>query len=239
MSLWINCAKTLYSTPLHRSLEFAKDYNISRILIENGADICNRNVDGETPLHTHFGPVIEQVLLAHAYLLDYSICDSRGKTLLHHLAWSSRTSSQTFERVSARSSRLNSAVDGEQRSVLHLAAQRGNIAVLEYVLTHLDLNINNRDKIGRTPLHYAIESSRAPRTIELLTSHGADISAKDDEGWSALDLAAKRHKEAAVQALGDPGLSSKPLVKDDTRQTPIQVAEKNEAQIVDPVLTHQ
>ena len=239
MSPWVYCAKNLDSTPLHRSLEFAKDYNISRILIENGADICNRNVDGETPLHTHFSPVMEQVLLAHAYLLDYSICDSRGKTVLHHLAWSSRTSRQTFERVSARSSHLNSVVDGEQRSVLHLAAQRGNIAVLEYILTHLDLDINIMDKIGRTPLHHAIESSRAPRTIELLISHGADISAKDGEGWSAVDLAAKRHKKAAVQALGDAGLSSKPLVKDDSRQTPVQVAGKNEAQIVDPVLTHE
>lgn len=73
----------------------------------------------------------------------------------------------------------------------------------------------------------------------LLISHGADISAQDDEGWSALNLATKRHKEAAVQALKDPRLSSKPMVKDDTRQTPTEVEEKNEAQIVDPVLTHQ
>ena len=99
------------------------------------------------------------------------------------------------------------------------------------------LNLQNTHKSTR--LHHVIEGSRAPRTIVLLISHGADISAKDDEGWSALDLAAKRHKEAAVQALGDAGLLSKPLVKDDTRQTPIQVAEKNEAQIVDAVLTHQ
>ena len=186
---------------------------------------------------------MEQLLLAHASLLDYSIRDSRGKTLLHHLAWSSRTSCQTFERVSARSSsRLNSVVvvDGEQRSVLHLAAQRGNVAVLEYILTHLvDLDINMRDGIGRTPLHHAIESSRAPRTIELLTSLGADINAIDNEGCSAMDLAAKRYKEAAVQALGDPGLSSKPSVKDDSRQSPVQVAEENEAQIVISGLTHQ
>ena len=38
---------------------------------------------------------------------------------------SRRTSCQTFERVSGRSGRLNSVVDGEPRSVLHIAAQRG------------------------------------------------------------------------------------------------------------------
>ena len=88
--------------------------------------------------------------------------------------------------------------------MLHLAAQRGNIAVLEYILTHLDLNINIKDKIGRTPLHHAIESSRGLKTIVLLISHDADFSAKDD-----------------------------------SRQTPNQVAEKNEAQIVESGLTHQ
>ena len=70
--------------------------------------------------------------------------------------------------------------------------------------------------------------------IELLVSHGADISAKTDEGWSALGLVAKRHKVAAVQALGEAGPLSKPFVKDISRQTPIQMVEKNEAQIEDP-----
>ena len=226
------------STPLHRSLELAKDYNVSRILIENGADLCNRNVDGETPLHTHFGSVVEQVLLAHAYLLDYSVRDGRGKTLLHHLAWSSRTSRETFERVSACSGHVNGIVDGEQRSVLHHAAQRGNIAVVEYILARLDLNVNVKDKIGRTPLHYAIESSRAPTTINLLISNGADIGAQDDKGWSALHLATHRDKEAAARALKHAGLSSELLTEDCRGQTPVQAAEKDEAQNVLPIFNH-
>ena len=120
--------------------------------------------------------------------------------------------------------------------MLHLAAKKGHLAVLKYTLAHSDLNTKTRNKAGRTPLHYAFKSSR---TIELLVSHGADISAKTDEGWSALGLVPKRHKLAAVQALGDTGPSSKPLVKDVSRQTPIQTVEKNEAQIEDPFLTHQ
>lgn len=181
---------------------------------------------------------MEQVLLAHAYLLDYSVRDGRGKTVLHHLAWSSRTSRETFERVSARSGRINSIVDGEQRSVLHYATQRGNLAVVEYILTRLDLNVNVKDKIGRTPLHYAIESSRAPMTIGLLVSNGADVSAQDDKGWSALHLAAHRDKEAAVRALVNAGLSSELLMEDYCGQTPIQLAEKKEAQKVLPILNH-
>ena len=225
------------STPLHRSLELAKDYNISRILIENGADLCNRNVDGETPLHTHFSSVMEQVLLAHAYLLDYSVRDGRGKTLLHHLAWSSRTSRATFRRVSERSGRTNNVVDGEQRSVLHHAAQRGNIEIVDYILVRRDSNINIKDKSGRTPLHYAIESSRSSAVIEILASNGADINAKDDGGWTALHLAAQRDKGAAVRALLGTGLSNEVLMDGCCGQNSLETAEKNEACHVLPNMT--
>lgn len=181
---------------------------------------------------------MEQVLLAHAYLLDYSVSDDRGKTLLHHLAWSSRTSRETFERVSARSGRINSIVDGEQRSVLHYAAQRGNIAVVGYILAHLGLNINLKDRVGRTPLHYAVESSRAPMTIRLLVSNGADSRAQDDKGWSALDLAVKRDRKSAIQAFVDAGLSGELLMEDYCGQTPTEIAEKREAQKKLPTLDH-
>ena len=228
----------LGSTPLHRSLELAKDYNISRILIENGADLCNRNVDGETPLHTHFSSVMEQVLLAHAYLLDYSVRDGRGKTLLHHLAWSSRTSRATFGRVSERSGRMNNVVDGEQRSVLHHAAQRGNIAIVDYILARRDSNINIKDKSGRTPLHYAIESSRSSAVIEILASNGADINAKDDGGWTALHLAAQRDKGAAIRALVGTGRSNDVLMDGCCGQNSLQTAKKNEAFHVLPNMAH-
>lgn len=214
----------MYSTPLHRSLELAKDYNISRVLIENGADLCNRNVNGETPLHTHFSSVIEQVLLIHAYLFDYTVCDGSGKTLLHHLAWSSKTSRELFEQVNARSGCMNRIVDKDQRSLLHQAAQRGNLAILKYILTNLNVNINVKDKIGRTPLHYAIESSRAQETIELLISNGANTSAQDYEGSSALRLAEKRGKKLAIRAFG---LSNEFSTKNHRAQIRLQKVQKH------------
>ena len=178
------------------------------------------------------------MLHAHAYLLDYSIRDGRGKTLLHHLAWSSRTSRATFGRVSERSGRINNVVDGEQRSVLHHAAQRGNIAIVDYILARRDSNINIKDKSGRTPLHYAIESARSSAVIEILVSNGADINAKDDGGWTALHLAAQRDKEAAVRALVGTGLSNEVLTDGCCRQNSLKTAEQIEACHVLPNMTH-
>lgn len=181
--------------------------------------------------------MVERVLLIHADLIDYSVRDDCGKTLLHHLVWSSRTSRETFERVSARSGRMNGIVDKEQRSLLHQAAQRGNLAVLESILTHLDLNINTKDRLGRTPLHYAIESSRAQETIELLVFNGADTSAQDHGGWSVLCMAAKRGIKLPIRALGHAGLSSELSTEDCRGQTRVQEARKNEAQNAPPALT--
>ena len=231
--------KHMDSTPLHRSLELAKDYNISRILIENGADLCNRNVDGETPLHTHFSPVMEKVLLAHACLPDYTVRDDRGKTLLHHLAWSSRTSRATFDRVSERSGcRIHTVVDGNQRSVLDHAAQRGNIVIVDYILAQGDPNVNTKDKIGRTPLHYAIESSRSLAVIELLVANGADVNAADDAGCSALHLAVKRDKETAVRYLSGFGLPGQVLMEGYRGPTSLQIVEKHDPCKEFPASTH-
>ena len=181
---------------------------------------------------------MEQVLLTDAHTLDYSIRDHRGKTLLHHLAWSSMTPQETFQRVSVRSGRLKSTVDWEQRSVLHLAVQRGNVAVVEYVIAHLDLNINTKDKNGRTPLHHAVESSRAAKTIELLISNGADMNARDNKGMSALNIAVRRDKETAIQALMDAEPSREILMDESCVHAPIEITEKKQTQSVLQVLRH-
>lgn len=228
-----------YSTPLHRCLELATDYNISRILIENGADLCNRNADGKTPLHIHFNLVVERVLLIHADLPDYSIRDDCGKTVLHHLVWSSTTSRKTFERVSTRSERMKKMLDREHKSLLHHAAQRGNLAILESILAQSGQNVNIKDKFGRTPLHYAIESSRAQKTIELLVSNGADTSARDYGGLSALDIAAQRGKKPAIWAL-KPARKSRELSTETAgycEQTHVQAGRKSGAQNALQVMT--
>ena len=133
---------------------------------------------------------------------------------------------------------MHNNLDGEQKSVLHHAAQRGNIAVVDYLLAHRDLNINAKDNTGRTPLHCAIESSRSSAVIELLASHGADINARDDGGRSALDLAAQRNKEAAVRALVRTGVSNEVSMEGYPGQSCRQAAMKMEARDVLPALTH-
>ena len=203
------CSQLLYDsvllnktprTPLHSSIALCKNYDVSRVLIENGADLHNRNVDGKTPLHTFTSPVSEQILCCHGELVDFFACDSRGMSIPHYLAWSSKTSQETFKKYHKRSNFNLSTRDGEQRSMLHFAAQRGNIAIIRYIVSSVgDLVINHADCRGRTALHYGVENKRARDTIMTLISFGADIKAQDHAGRSALDYAEKLRNLAAVE----------------------------------------
>lgn len=93
-------------------------------------------------------------------------------------------------------------MDRDGRSILHLAAQRGNVPVIEYIISAAkDSLVDQSDSRGRRALHYAVENKRAQATITLLVSRGADINAHGREGRSALHHAVKLGNLAAVQTL--------------------------------------
>lgn len=222
-------------TPLHSAIALSKNYDVSRILLENGGDLHNRNVDGKTPLHTFSNQVSEQVLRCHGSLIDFSACDHRGMTLLHYLAWSSKTSSETFRRYHGRSNLDLRTVDAEGRSMLHLAAQRGNVAIVEYlVCAFKEFEINRSDSRGRTVLHYGVESKRACHTITALISHGADIWARDCHERSALHHAVKLGNLPAVKALLTLGMVDELHTADCFGMTPLKIAAHHQAH---PMLT--
>lgn len=187
-------------TPLHCAIALCKNYDVSRVLLENGADLHNRNVDGKTPLHTFSSHVSEQILCCHGDLVDFFASDSRGMSIAHYLAWSSKTSQETFKKYHTRSNFNLSARDRERRSMLHFAAQRGNVAIIRYIVGAVEnLGINHKDCRGRTVLHYGAENKRARDTIMTLISFGADINAQDHEGRSVLNYAEKVRNLAAVE----------------------------------------
>ena len=156
-------------------------------------------------------------------------------SLLHYLAWSSKTSAETFKRQHERSAFSLKTVDATGRSMLHLAAQRGNVPVVEYlVCAAKDFNINHSDNRGRTVLHYGVENKRACDTITALVSHGADIWARDRHERSALHHAAKIGNLPAVKTLLTFGMVDALRAADCFGMTPLQIASYHKA---DAVLT--
>ena len=156
-------------------------------------------------------------------------------SLLHYFAWSSKTSAETFKQYHERSSLDLGTVDAEGRSILHLAAQRGNLPLVRYLLwATKDSNINDSDCRGRTALHYAVESKRARPTITALISRGANIWARDCHDRSGLHHAARRGNLPAVKALVAFGMADELRTADRFGMTPLKLATHEKTH---PVLT--
>ena len=61
-----------------------------------------------------------------------------------------------------------------------------------------------RSRLGRTPLHIA-SFDRALEGVRLLLEHGADVTAKGDDGMTALQEAAENGHDEVVELLREYG----------------------------------
>ncbi|KAG8530277.1 uncharacterized protein KY384_004778 [Bacidia gigantensis] len=198
----VNAMDDQGGTPLHNATEISTDYEASRLLIDCGADLLNQDIDGKTPLHTFYSLAVEKIWHYYGGFIDECACDRRGLTLLHYLAWSSNTPLETFNRVYKHNVSNLNVVDVTGRSILHLACQRGNVALVNYILDAAEHPVlDARDSEGRPALHYAVENKRAPETVESLVEHGSDLRARDSLNRSALHHAAIWDRLPVVKTL--------------------------------------
>ncbi|KAJ5593403.1 hypothetical protein N7537_010307 [Penicillium hordei] len=94
---------------------------------------------------------------------------------------------------------------------LHIAAQKGHERIVRVLLLQDNIDANNKDSDGRTPLIHAVIENH-DSVVRLLLSHGARIGVYDCDGRSALHWAVlHRRLEILKQLLGhrakyEPGL---------------------------------
>ena len=146
-------------------------------------------------------------------------------TILQYVSWSSKSSPEHFL-LHLRQGQILPFVsrDAEGRSVLHFAAQRGNLSILNYVLSlsrHVD--VDARDIRGQTPLHYAVQCKRT-ETIDLLVARGSRVRAIDTNGCTVLHCAVMHNNVAAIKRLLELGAADDLLLLDRDERTPFQVA---------------
>jgi len=83
---------------------------------------------------------------------------------------------------------------------LHDTVARHDVEAARAMIAGNPQLVMARNKLGKTPLHYAVTYG-APEMIDLLLENGADINAKDNTGLTPLHVAAMLGRTNEAQAL--------------------------------------
>ncbi|KAI1126079.1 ankyrin repeat-containing domain protein [Nemania abortiva] len=110
--------------------------------------------------------------------------------------------------------------DENKSSMLHAAVIGGKLEILEHMLGGRALDLNSRDKAGRTPLMVATQLHHT-RFVEALCKRGADVMVADNHGKTALDFAILMNCDVVELLLQH---NARPVGPDFKMQTPLHRA---------------
>ena len=92
-----------------------------------------------------------------------------------------------------------SAKTTTNETLLHAAAQRGDGPMCEYLVDRRGMDVNAKNLTGNSPLHEAAWAGG--EAIEALVERGADLSARNNQGKNARDVAQGPATEKMDQAM--------------------------------------
>lgn len=194
--------------PSYGPLHIAAGRGLSKIcqkLLDHGVSISDRTDDGETALHlaawARYKDTVD-ILLANG--ADACARDHRrgGWTVMDEAA-----DKGDLDTVKAllRHGADPSESDSHGWTALHLAARHYHSMIVKEILEH-GANASPESSDGTTPLHLAArpydgKDSDQCVTLEILLMYGADITARDRTGDTALDVAVTQECEKAAKFL--------------------------------------
>ena len=119
---------------------------------------------------------------------------------------------------------INTPIDDNGNTPLHLASIKGNKDVVKLLLGSDDVNVNQQNKKGSMPLHFAAKFGNKG-VVELLLKKGAKVDIQNNERNSPLHLASMNGNIEVVELLLKKG--AKVDIQNKEGNSPLHLASMN------------
>lgn len=192
----INTFDNTENTPLHYAALYDNSYTIY-FLIKKGALIDHSNNEGETPLHYASlkgnNDCVEALISLDA---DINKVNIKGESALHYSIKSKNKNTM----ITLLKNGINTNICSYNGTALHYAVHDYNVL---FDLILFGVNANLKDQYGRTVFHELAKTSSDKKEdiIKLLSEHNVNINEKDNDGNTALHLAAIHQQYLTMKLL--------------------------------------
>lgn len=167
----------LHYTVKFNSLEFA------RILLSHNANPNIQNSNGDTPLMIacKMGK-LDFIRLLLRFDADINKTNNYGETALHMAMLNGNLD---IIKLLINEKSNTKAITESHKSIAHYAVKSGRLAVLRYIVEKCDSDINERDGLGNTLLHYAASINNFD-IIQYLLKMNASLHIRNNQGETPL-----------------------------------------------------
>jgi ankyrin repeat protein len=174
----------------------ASNGNTSRViaLLRKGADVNTRGARGRTPIMAAaYGNRVETV----AALIDAGAdVNLRDNVMNNPFLYAGAEGLLDILKLTVKAGADPKLTNRFGGTALIPAAERGHVAVVQYLLAHTNIDINHVNNLGWTALLEAIVLSdggpKHQEIVAILIQHGADVNIPDRSGHTPLHHAKER-----------------------------------------------
>jgi ankyrin repeat protein len=206
----IDMKNHLNQAPLHLAV-LTKQSNIVEILLKANANTMTTDRNGNTPLHIACqlgSPIMARLLVtckqggSHADRNhpELSMLNIAGYSPLHLAVLCGKNVDTLKELIVTAGADPNVQDSKSGRSPLHLAAERGDLAMTGFLLVQRHILAGLGDYHGNTPLHLAAGCGHLD-CVNLLITSGVNVAMVNAEGETPLDLARMKGHQEVIDLL--------------------------------------
>lgn len=194
------------TTPLHLLASKNKDEEVIRYFIEKGADVNSLDEKGNTPLmYAAKSNVAQNVNVLAQKTRDVNLANKQKNTALNFALESN--SLEVVQILMSHGAKPN-ALSAQSLVAGYSATNSKEFSGKMKALEALDFNSGKPHYEGNTLAHYAAAQGNA-QLMKMVIGKSIDLNAKNDEGYTALHIAAMKSKDPEVlRILVDAGAQS-------------------------------